>query len=79
MNNINKDKVLQIDPEYDDDSELIVKPLDIKTKDLSKGINEIYVDHRLKCLWPKKRGGKLEFVLRKTKDDFRSFEILMKS
>ena len=46
---------------------------------ISKGINEIYVDHRLKCLWPKKRGGKLEFVLRKTKDDFRSFEILMKS
>jgi hypothetical protein len=57
MNNINKDKVLQIDPEYDDDSELIVKPLDIKTKDLSKGINEKFPQHPCTLYVPASRGG----------------------
>lgn len=56
MNIINKDKVLQIDPEYDENSELIVKSMDIKKKELSKGINDKFPQHPATLYVPSSRG-----------------------
>ena len=56
MNKINRDKVLQIDPEYDDNEELIVKPMDIKKKELSKGIDEKFPQHPCTLYVPSSRG-----------------------
>jgi hypothetical protein len=64
MNKINKDKIFIVDTEYNDDEELVVKPIDMKYVDLAPGINPMFPLHPF-CLYiPSSRGsGKTTLIV----------------
>lgn len=64
MNKLNKDKTMIIDPEYHEEEELIVKPIDVKKVDLAPNINPLFPLHPF-CLYiPSSRGsGKTTLIV----------------
>ena len=64
MNKINKDKIMVVDPEYNDDDSLIVKPIGMKHVELAPGIHPNYPLHPF-CLYiPSSRGsGKTTLIV----------------
>lgn len=64
MNKVNKDKIMLVEPEYHEDEELIVKPIDSKRVELAPGINPLFPLHPF-CLYiPSSRGsGKTTLVV----------------